>query len=707
MRFVRIRVLFLFIFVCSFAYTRAQKAAPVKQPRILILLDGSASMVDAWHEKKPRIKAAQDVIMAIMDSVYKVNKDVEFGLRVFGHQHSVTEKYCYDTKNEVTFSKDNKDQMYLRLNDIKPYGITPIAYSIMKAAEDDMVDEQKYVYSLILITDGGESCNGDICDVVKTLLEKKIYFKPYIISLFKSATLAEVYSCMGQYLQATSPAEIPKTVHTIVEAYRPMFKPGNSELRTLQNTIVSSTPSVLKVSVPTYSIKTETPAEQPVQKPVEKIIEKPIEKPVVVAKPVEKVVEKPIEKPVEKIAEKPIETPVITPLPKPVIKQLEKAIEQPKPLEIPVAKEARKKERVVAIQVIPSVATRPATPVKKPQFSKANVPDVVVRNPLPKEDMPRIATVGKPRKLSLLFTVPTFKEVALPVTTVKVVKEEEPKPVVKAEPAKPKPSVRPAIAKTQPQKPEEISYKIETEDAKETTIEILFTNGKGKFYTNTPQILVKDVVLGNTVHKFYRTLDANNRPDPQTIPAGKYNIMMAGRANSMVKNVTITANKKNRVIITLTNGSLHFQYKDNPDRPVSEYVAKVSQRSGSTEREQPCDVDIMYEPGSYHIIVNTKPLSHFYVDLDMSSITSITIPEAGFVRFSNSSKANKATLYAPLGDKFVQFMGVDLNGPADSLKVELKPGPYEVRFTGDPKVRSEMVIPFSIKSNDTTQVELK
>ena len=29
-------------------------------------------------------------------------------------------------------------------------------------------------YSLILITDGGESCDGDICSVVEKLLKKKI-----------------------------------------------------------------------------------------------------------------------------------------------------------------------------------------------------------------------------------------------------------------------------------------------------------------------------------------------------------------------------------------------------------------------------------------------------------------------------------------------------------------------------------------------------
>jgi hypothetical protein len=115
----------------------------------------------------------------------------------------------------------------------------------------------------------------------------------------------------------------------------------------------------------------------------------------------------------------------------------------------------------------------------------------------------------------------------------------------------------------------------------------------------------------------------------------------------------------------------------------------------------------MYEPGSYHVTVNTLPMSHFYIDLDMNSTKTITLNEPGFVRFTNSSNAEKAILYTPLGDKYVKFHGIDLNGPADSMKVELRPGPYEVRFQRDPKKSAEEVIQFTIRSNDTSQIELK
>ncbi|MBL7720075.1 MAG: VWA domain-containing protein [Flavipsychrobacter sp.] len=674
MRFARGLYLFPFLFLFSIVCAKAQKA-PSKQSRILILLDGSSSMVDEWNNKNSRYKAAEQVILALMDSVYAVNKDVEFGLRVFGHQHSVTERNCFDTQNEVAFSKNNSIQMSLRLNSLKPYGITPIAYSIKKAVEEDMVNEAKYVYSLILITDGGESCGGDICDVVRTLLEKKIFFKPYIISLYNSQFLAETYSCMGEYLQVLKPEDIGKTVGTIVDAYRPVIRLNETDVQQLRPLSETRTPPV---TATIRTLKTEETPPPPVLKPVEKPIEKPVE------------------------------------APKP----------QPKPVETPVVKtEERIKYTLPRIGTagLHAIAGNTRT---RPLYSTVVPPSVTIKNQQPKIEMPRLAVVGKPKTLSLLFTVPTYKEVAFPRLKMTINKPEpeiakpaeQPKPVVTApkptppKPAPPKPKTTPE--KKDPPKTAEVEVKVETEDAQETTVEVYFTNGRGKYYYTMPRILFKDVKSGTTVHQFMRTIDANNRPDPHNVTPGTYNVLIAGNGNSMAKNVTITPNKKNKVLITVTTGSLHFEYANNPDRPVSEYIARVAQRSGGTDRDQPCDVDLKYEPGSYHVTVNTRPLSHFYIDLDMNYTKVITLPEPGHVRFVPAdNKQTTATLYTPLGDKFVKFYGVDVgpNAPLDSLKVELKPGPYEVRFVKNPKVSGsyEQVIPFTVKSNEVIEVELK
>jgi Ca-activated chloride channel family protein len=141
MRFRQSFLLFagLFYAHCSFGQIKEEWT----QSRILILLDESSSMINTWPSGKPKYRAADELILSLMDSVYALNNQVEFSLRVFGHQYTTMEHNCFDTKNEVAFGKDNRIQMDLRLTDIHPLGVTPIAYALSQAAENDLIDINK------------------------------------------------------------------------------------------------------------------------------------------------------------------------------------------------------------------------------------------------------------------------------------------------------------------------------------------------------------------------------------------------------------------------------------------------------------------------------------------------------------------------------------------------------------------------------------
>src|SRR5690349_12339795 len=94
-----------------FLGTAAMAQGPgTRQPRILLLLDGSSSMLQPWNTTI-RFKAAGKVIAALMDSIYAVNPGVEFGLRVYGHQSPAQLNDCFDSRQEVMFSKNNAAQM--------------------------------------------------------------------------------------------------------------------------------------------------------------------------------------------------------------------------------------------------------------------------------------------------------------------------------------------------------------------------------------------------------------------------------------------------------------------------------------------------------------------------------------------------------------------------------------------------------------------
>ena len=304
-----------------------------------------------------------------------------------------------------------------------------------------------------------------------------------------------------------------------------------------------------------------------------------------------------------------------------------------------------------------------------------------------------------------------------PVTTFKPEVAPPPKPIV-AQPKPVKPVPKPAVAKVPPVKPSnvqlqgiEVPYKMQPEDAKETTVEVYSVDDQGKYYSTSPQVNFISMQTNVIIKSFNRYVDAAGNPDPQRdIPVGSYNVTVTGANNLILRDVQIVPIKK-QIIVRVTHGSLRFEYEGNPNRPVKEYEAVVMQRvsSGGKTIHQKCTEELSYEPGNYHIKINTLPVSSRNADLDFGSETSIKIPEPGFIQFTNTAALGKARLYTVLGDEFVFFFQVDITGNPPSQKVMLNPGQYKVHFQQNPKMpyANRLSLISAEKSNETTQVELK
>jgi hypothetical protein len=277
-------------------------------------------------------------------------------------------------------------------------------------------------------------------------------------------------------------------------------------------------------------------------------------------------------------------------------------------------------------------------------------------------------------------------------------------------PAPPKPAKGVPVPPRPADKPNEVTFTSETEDAKETSLAILFTDGRGKFYASTPQLQLTDAVTGRLVKQFYRTIDAAGNPDPQTVPPGIYNLLVAGRSNMLMRRIVVEKDKKNKIIVKVSHGSLRFRYENAPDRPITEFDAIVNIRfePGPTVK-QPCTAELQYVPGNYYIEINTLPVSRFNTDIDFGAITEIQIPEPGYVQFTNKNPLGVISLYTPLGNKFVRFHGLRITGNPDDQKLRLRPGTYEVHWVKNPSApfAMETIERFVVKSNSLTEVELR
>ncbi len=179
---------------------KPQRLMPDKT-RILFVLDGSGSMLAKW-DNDLRINIAKDKLAALVDSL-KRNPNIEFALRVYGHQFEAKQKNCKDSKLEVGFSAANYLQIKTALNRIKPQGTTPIAYSLEQATKD-FTEDKNYRNVIIMITDGLESCNGDPCAIALGLQKNGIVLRPFIIGLGVGKDFTSAFSCIGKAYDAKS-----------------------------------------------------------------------------------------------------------------------------------------------------------------------------------------------------------------------------------------------------------------------------------------------------------------------------------------------------------------------------------------------------------------------------------------------------------------------------------------------------------------------
>lgn len=648
MRFSRIFLWLTVLFLLVPMLQTSAQGTELKKTRVLILLDGSSSMAEPWTNGKTRFQQASRIILSLMDSMLEVNSEVEFALRVFGHQYPSQEKNCYDTRREVPFTRSLEGQMTLRLESLHPYGVSPIAYSLGEAAEKDFDNEAKYAYSIILITDGGESCGGDICKVVNELLNRKIFFKPYIVSLVDYAPLREMYKCLGTFLVAGKEPDVPGVIHTIVDRHREGFK-------------------MVKMGKPISVIK-ETAREKiaTIPEPKVEVTLKRIMQEVVTVRQHRKARNL-------KVSKLMVATPALLPVPAYKMPDLLPRKPEIAPAPAPVVRE--------------TVAVRPKTPA-----------------------LVRLKTNRKPKKLPILLVVSGPKMLDVPPVTIPKNFFAAREPEVVTPPA-PKPAPKPApVAEKTKEKPKDLPFVKQTEEAKETLLEVLFTDGRGKFYATSPQVVLNDPATGKPVQKFYRTVDASGNPDAQKVTAGTYHLTITGSDKTYLKNVVIDPDKKNRIIVTVPIGSLAFAYSGGTSagKPVSKYYAVVKRNFEIAPIvKQRCDTMLQYEPGNYHIEINTLPVTVYSVDLFFGVTIVLPIPEPGTLRVNNTNSLGKVQLYYPLGDRFVRFYTLNVPGVPASQTVELKPGIYEAHYPAGAPGLPEKVLTFHVYSNAMTELELK
>jgi hypothetical protein len=122
--------------------------------------------------------------------------------------------------------------------------------------------------------------------------------------------------------------------------------------------------------------------------------------------------------------------------------------------------------------------------------------------------------------------------------------------------------------------------------------------------------------------------------------------------------------------------------------------------SGATIMQK-CSEKLYYEPGTYYVEIPTMPVTKFSVDLTFGAIYELQIAEPGQLQITNTNNLGKVQLMCELGDDFVVFNNISVNGELNKQFFVIQPGRYKAIIPVNPKMpqMGTKTIEFRITSN--------
>lgn len=188
------------LLILAFSWALQSEGTEKDDPSpIIFIYDASGSM---WGQLqgKSKMEIAVEVLSSSVNALPDAQK---IGLVAYGHRNKSD---CKDVEFLVDVSEGTKSAISSSLRSINPLGMTPLAYSA--ALVIDKLRTSKMKATIILVTDGIESCDGDICQVVADAKKEGIDFRMHIIGFGLKAKETEQLKCAanageGQYYDAS------------------------------------------------------------------------------------------------------------------------------------------------------------------------------------------------------------------------------------------------------------------------------------------------------------------------------------------------------------------------------------------------------------------------------------------------------------------------------------------------------------------------
>ncbi len=191
----------------------AQTSDTPSSGKLLLILDASGSM---WGQinGENKITIAKSVLK---DLAGELPEGTEVGLIAYGHREKGD---CKDIETIVEIGPIDKAVLNEKIEALNPKGKTPITDSVLKAFESVRATED--AVTVILVSDGIETCGGDPCKAVKEAKEAGVNFIMHVVGFDVSKEDVSQLECAAQaggglYFSANNAYELSNALTSAVE----------------------------------------------------------------------------------------------------------------------------------------------------------------------------------------------------------------------------------------------------------------------------------------------------------------------------------------------------------------------------------------------------------------------------------------------------------------------------------------------------------
>ncbi|MDP3980476.1 MAG: VWA domain-containing protein [Chlamydiota bacterium] len=208
---------------CVLLLTLSQSKAEDSPQNLEFIYDASNSMNEKMGDEK-KIDVSKRVFINLLENMKSEGLlDINIGLRIYGSRFNprgTKDEACRDSYMAVPIRGFDVENLKEVVQGIEAKGYTPIAYSLEQTPSDLAgVTGEKTV---VLISDGQETCGGDPCAVAKKLKEEGLVLKMHVIGFDVTDKDRQQLECIanvtgGKYFSAENADALSNALMAVKE----------------------------------------------------------------------------------------------------------------------------------------------------------------------------------------------------------------------------------------------------------------------------------------------------------------------------------------------------------------------------------------------------------------------------------------------------------------------------------------------------------